>query len=251
MALTCTDIFKFIFAVILPPVGVFLERGCGTDLLINIVLTILGYIPGIIHAFYIILNSLDMSEADVNVLDNEVETDHHKYMRAALDLALEAHSVGEVPVGCVFVHGPSKEVIGRGRNRTNESLNGTRHAEFEGIDMILSQEKYKVQAEDKSSNFWKDIILYVTIEPCVMCASALRQLGIGQVYFGAGNDRFGGNGSVFHIHTDANLPHTAYPSEGGYYRGEAIMVLRKFYVGENTHAPEPKKKKHRVLKEDL
>ncbi|KAI8361057.1 cation transport-related protein [Mortierella sp. GBAus27b] len=55
MALTFSDIFKFIFAVILPPIGVLMERGCGCDLLINIGLTILGYIPGIIHAFYIIL----------------------------------------------------------------------------------------------------------------------------------------------------------------------------------------------------
>ncbi|KAK9681149.1 plasma membrane proteolipid Pmp3 [Basidiobolus ranarum] len=55
MALTCTDIFKFFFAVILPPLGVLMERGCGIDLLINIGLTLLGYIPGIIHAFYIIL----------------------------------------------------------------------------------------------------------------------------------------------------------------------------------------------------
>ncbi|KAF9922921.1 plasma membrane proteolipid Pmp3 [Linnemannia zychae] len=55
MALTCSDIFKFIFAVIFPPLGVLLERGCGADLLINILLTILGFIPGIIHAFYIIL----------------------------------------------------------------------------------------------------------------------------------------------------------------------------------------------------
>ncbi|KAK9711716.1 plasma membrane proteolipid Pmp3 [Basidiobolus ranarum] len=55
MALTCTDIFKFFFAIILPPLGVLMERGCGVDLLINIGLTLLGYIPGIIHAFYIIL----------------------------------------------------------------------------------------------------------------------------------------------------------------------------------------------------
>ncbi|KAJ3561904.1 hypothetical protein NP233_g9906 [Leucocoprinus birnbaumii] len=46
---------KIIFAVVFPPLGVFLERGCGADLLINILLTILGYIPGIIHALYIIL----------------------------------------------------------------------------------------------------------------------------------------------------------------------------------------------------
>ncbi|KAL2073416.1 hypothetical protein VTL71DRAFT_10740 [Oculimacula yallundae] len=52
MAFTASDICKIILAVILPPLGVFLERGCGADLLINILLTILGYIPGIIHALY-------------------------------------------------------------------------------------------------------------------------------------------------------------------------------------------------------
>ncbi|KAH6609563.1 hypothetical protein Trco_002909 [Trichoderma cornu-damae] len=50
-----SDICKIILAIILPPIGVLLERGCGADLLINILLTILGYIPGIIHALYIIL----------------------------------------------------------------------------------------------------------------------------------------------------------------------------------------------------
>lgn len=55
MALTCSDIIKFVIAVILPPLGVFLEVGCTCDLLINVLLTCLGYIPGIVHAFYIIL----------------------------------------------------------------------------------------------------------------------------------------------------------------------------------------------------
>ncbi|KAI1425674.1 hypothetical protein F5Y12DRAFT_713952 [Xylaria sp. FL1777] len=53
MAFTASDVCKIIFAIILPPLGVFLERGCGADLLINILLTILGYIPGIIHALYV------------------------------------------------------------------------------------------------------------------------------------------------------------------------------------------------------
>ncbi|KAI1492505.1 hypothetical protein F5X96DRAFT_626001 [Biscogniauxia mediterranea] len=57
MAFTASDICKIIFAVLLPPLGVFLERGCGADLCINILLTILGYIPGIIHALYVILCS--------------------------------------------------------------------------------------------------------------------------------------------------------------------------------------------------
>ncbi|CAE6425030.1 unnamed protein product [Rhizoctonia solani] len=52
---TASDILKIILAIVLPPLGVFFERGCGADLLINILLTVLGYIPGIIHALYIIL----------------------------------------------------------------------------------------------------------------------------------------------------------------------------------------------------
>jgi uncharacterized membrane protein YqaE (UPF0057 family) len=54
MAFTNSDICKIILAIILPPLGVFAERGCECDLLINIALTLLGYIPGIIHALYII-----------------------------------------------------------------------------------------------------------------------------------------------------------------------------------------------------
>ncbi|KAG5990854.1 plasma membrane proteolipid Pmp3 [Claviceps spartinae] len=55
MPFTASDICKIILAIILPPVGVFLEVGCSSHLLINILLTILGYIPGIIHALYVIL----------------------------------------------------------------------------------------------------------------------------------------------------------------------------------------------------
>ncbi|KAF1814864.1 UPF0057-domain-containing protein [Eremomyces bilateralis CBS 781.70] len=55
MPFTASDIIKIFFAIFLPPLGVFLERGCNADFFINILLTILGYIPGIIHALYIIL----------------------------------------------------------------------------------------------------------------------------------------------------------------------------------------------------
>ncbi|CAH7670052.1 hypothetical protein BY996DRAFT_6436032 [Phakopsora pachyrhizi] len=55
MPFTASDICKIIFAIIVPPIGVFLERGCVADFWINILLTILGYFPGIIHALYIIL----------------------------------------------------------------------------------------------------------------------------------------------------------------------------------------------------
>lgn len=93
--------------------------------------------------------------------------------------------------------------------------------------------------------------LYVTVEPCIMCASALRQMGIENVYFGCGNDRFGGCGSVLGVNeqfscselkqlfTDTNgrlvhPKHPSYPAVGEHLRAEAIMILRRFYMTENS-----------------
>lgn len=74
--------------------------------------------------------------------------------------------------------------------------------------------------------------LYVTVEPCIMCASALRQYGIRAVYFGCLNDRFGGCGGVMQINSDKSVD-PPYPVYGGLFREEAIMLLRRFYVQEN------------------
>jgi tRNA-specific adenosine deaminase 2 len=70
---------------------------------------------------------------------------------------------------------------------------GTRHAELEAIDEILL--KYPASVFHETS-------LYVTVEPCIMCAAALRELGIQSVYFGCWNERFGGTGSILSIHED-------------------------------------------------
>jgi tRNA(Arg) A34 adenosine deaminase TadA len=115
-----------------------------------------------------------------------------------------------------------------------------------------------------------ECVLYVTVEPCVMCASLLRQFGIKKVYFGAVNDKFGGTGGVFSIHanSDPNASATrprslsrqppplvgaagtlgesfpvgggdggnvekGYEIEGGWGRDEAVGLLRRFYVQEN------------------
>jgi tRNA-specific adenosine deaminase 2 len=132
---------------------------------------------------------------------------------------------------------------------------GTRHAEFVAIADIL--QKYNPE-------ILKETDLYVTVEPCIMCASALRQYGIRAVYFGCFNDRFGGTGGVLRIH-DEYVPHTCrkltdslsksidppYKALPGPYREEAIMLLRKFYVQENEKAPEPRPKKTRELKTDI
>jgi tRNA-specific adenosine deaminase 2 len=69
------------------------------------------------------------------------------------------------------------------------------HAEFDAIARLHS-----VTPADKID--WNDVKLYVTVEPCLMCSSALRQIGINLVYFGCSNDRFGGCGGVVSIHNE-------------------------------------------------
>ncbi|KAF0443368.1 cytidine deaminase-like protein [Gigaspora margarita] len=173
----------------------------------------------------------DTSQTITRIADDSEmidETIHHKFMRQALIIAQEAYDSQEVPVGCVFVL-DGETIIGSGRNRTNETCNGTRHAELEAVDSILSTNKY-------TSYIFRRCTLYVTVEPCVMCAYALRQLEIKHVYYGCANERFGGTGSIFEIHQDPNLKlHPPYPCEGGYYREESIMLLRKFFVRENEN----------------
>ena len=161
---------------------------------------------------------------------------HQSFMRQAINVAEEALAGGETPVACVLVL--DGEVVARGMNDTNRSLNGTRHAEFLAISEFLA--KFQISR-------LKEADLYVTVEPCIMCASALRQYGIRCVYYGCGNDRFGGNGSVLAVHSDKGLEE-GYPSYGGIFRKEAIMLLRRFYIQENENAPNPRAKGNRELK---
>lgn len=87
----------------------------------------------------------------------------------------------------------------------------------------------------------------MTVEPCVMCASALRQYQIRSVYFGCANERFGGTGSVLSLHSDPGID-PPYPVYSGLFHKEAIMLLRRFYIQENEKAPNPRPKKNRELK---
>ncbi|KAJ9651715.1 tRNA(adenine34) deaminase [Neophaeococcomyces mojaviensis] len=160
---------------------------------------------------------------------------HQSFMQQAIDVAEQALREGETPVACVLVL--DDQVVARGMNDTNRSLNGTRHAEFLAINEFLA--KYPITK-------FAETDLYVTVEPCIMCASALRQYGIRRVYYGCGNERFGGNGSVLSIHSDESLD-PPYPSFGGLYRKEAIMLLRRFYIQENGNAPNPRAKGNREL----
>ncbi|KAF9785148.1 tRNA specific adenosine deaminase [Thelephora terrestris] len=187
-----------------------------------------------------------------NALPVEADEIHLHWMREAMNMAEDAMAAKEVPVGCVFVRG--NKIIAKARNRTNQLRNATRHAELEAIDDILSNPSLTSQ-DDAVSGYpylLKDTILYVTVEPCIMCASALRQLGIREVYYGCENGKFGGCGSVLGVNQEIVHPiHPGYQAHGGYLRDEAIMILRKFYITENTNAPVPKNKANRILKTEI
>lgn len=169
-------------------------------------------------------------------------TRHFQHMAVATFVAYRAFINGETPVACIFVHEPTQKILAFGCNDTNRSLNGTRHAEFVGIDKILEENQLLNKPQEEVFEFFQEVILYVTVEPCVMCALALRHVGVGKVYFGAANDRFGGNGTVIKVQED-----DSYLSFGGIMRVEAVHLLRNFYIQENDTAPVPKIKKNKDI----
>ena len=115
--------------------------------------------------------------------------DREHYMRLALELAREAAEAGEVPVGCVVVD-PEGNVIGTGRNRREESHRADAHAEIEAIGMACS-----------ALGTWRlsGCTLYVTLEPCPMCAGAIINARIPTVVFGAREELSGSCGSVIDL----------------------------------------------------
>lgn len=158
-----------------------------------------------------------------------------EFMHLALDQAKLALSESEVPVGCVIVDSDGN-VIANGSNKTNVTWNGTQHAEIVAMTRLFTEEKVCPSVLATST-------LYVTCEPCIMCAAALSRAKIGRVVFGCFNDRFGGNGSILSIHNDTSIPGNKYPITSGVLKDEGIEVFRKFYDTENRRAPEPKRRK--------
>lgn len=167
------------------------------------------------------------------------KNDHYKYMKLAIEYGDVALKNNEVPVTAMLVHNQTKEILYKSHNMTNITLNGTAHAEF--IIYRYLMEKFP----DKHLKIWQNSTLYVTVEPCIMCASMLDQIGIGVIVFGCPNERFGGNGSVFNIRQKSK-----YRIIPGVCMKEAISLLRRFYVNENDKSPNTINKKKRTLKLD-
>lgn len=115
-------------------------------------------------------------------------TDQEKYMKEALRQAKKAYALGEVPIGCVIVH--EGKIIGRGYNRRNTDKNTLAHAEITAIN----------KASRKLGD-WRleGCTLYVTLEPCQMCAGAIVQARIDEVVMACMNPKAGCGGSILNI----------------------------------------------------
>ena len=113
---------------------------------------------------------------------------HIKYMKEALKQAKRAYALGEVPIGCVIVY--QDKIIGRGYNRRNTDKNTLAHAEITAINRA-----------SKKLGDWRleGCTLYVTLEPCQMCAGAIVQSRITNVVMGCMNPKAGCGGSVLNI----------------------------------------------------
>ncbi|XP_060075863.1 tRNA-specific adenosine deaminase 2-like [Ylistrum balloti] len=164
---------------------------------------------------------------------------HQRWMEKSFEYAEDALSSKEVPVGCILVY-QGEEVIGVGRNEVNETKNAARHAEIVAIDQVLS---WCVLHQMNPEEVFGQTVLYVTVEPCVMCAGALRQVGIPLVVYGCANDRFGGCGSVLSVNMD-ELPALgpSFQCISGVMGDKAVAMLKDFYRLENTNAPDGKRK---------
>ena len=139
------------------------------------------------------------------------------FMEEALRLAREAAQAGEVPVGAVVVRGDT--IVGRGRNRREENKNALAHAEAEAIDEAC-----------RTLGGWRlhKATLYVTLEPCPMCAGASVNARIRRVVYGASDPRFGAFGSMVDL---CEWPLNHKPQvEKGLLCGECSALMEGFFA---------------------
>ena len=142
---------------------------------------------------------------------------HEKYMMLALEEALEAGRKGEIPIGAVLVKGD--RVIARDHNRCIELNDPTAHAEI----LVLRK------GGDLLGNYrLNDSVMYVTVEPCPMCASAMVHGRISRLVFGTLEPKFGAVESQFRLLHDKSLNHRV-EVEQGVLEGECAEVLKKFF----------------------
>jgi tRNA(adenine34) deaminase len=144
--------------------------------------------------------------------------DQNAYMRLALALAEEAGAAGEVPVGCVIADAAGN-VVGRGRNRREETRSVGGHAELEALEEAC-----------RARGAWRldDCTLYVTLEPCPMCAGAMINARLGTLVYGAREPLYGSAASILNLFEERYPGHTAI--RGGVLAEESAALLRRFFA---------------------
>ena len=143
--------------------------------------------------------------------------DREQTMREALSLAEDAASQGEIPVGCVITDSGGR-IIGRGRNRREETHDATAHAELEAI---------REACEALGDWRLEGCSLFVTLEPCPMCAGAIINARIPRVVFGAREENTGSCGSVIDLFSERYGHHPAvFP---GVCDAESRALLQRFF----------------------
>lgn len=156
---------------------------------------------------------------------------HERWMHYALTLADKAEEVGEVPVGAVLVQ--NEEVLAEGWNLPICNHDATAHAEMTAIRFAGQQLKnYRLL----------DTTLYVTLEPCAMCAMAMVHARVTRLVFGASDPRTGACGSVLNIPHQADFNHRI-EVQSGVLADECGDKLRQFFKAKRAKAAEEKKAK--------
>jgi len=150
-------------------------------------------------------------------MSDRPSTDEH-FMRLAIALARRAEQAGEVPVGAVLVVGG--QIVGEGWNRPISTHDSTAHAEIIALRAAGAQlRNYRLE----------NSTLYVTLEPCAMCAGAILNARVARVVFGAWDLKAGACGSVFDLPREPRLTHRL-DVFGGVCSDECGELLRRFFL---------------------
>ena len=146
-----------------------------------------------------------------------IKSVEEKYMKEALKQAKKAYALGEVPIGCVIVH--EGKIIGRGYNRRNTDKNTLAHAEITAINKA-----------SKVIGDWRleECTLYVTLEPCQMCAGAIVQARIPEVVMGCMNPKAGCAGSILNILEMPQFNHQVKVTQG-ILEADCSQMLKTFF----------------------
>lgn len=138
-------------------------------------------------------------------------------MRTALEEANAAYQAGEIPVGAVVARG--EEIVSRAHNEREASGDPTAHAEILAI---------RRAAEALGGRRLNGLTLYVTLEPCPMCAGAVAMSGISRLVYGAKDAQYGCAGSVYRLTEDPAFPSFC-PADGGLCEEECARLLKRFF----------------------